>query len=35
MNTAGWIFLVLAWTSITSLVIFCFRKIFQTGQRLG
>ena len=32
MTTAGWIFLALAWTLITSLVVFCFRKIFTISD---
>jgi len=32
LNTMGWIFLVLAWSSIAVLVVWCFRKILMTGS---
>lgn len=32
MNTAGWIFLVLAWTLIIGLVAFCYRLILGGGS---
>lgn len=35
MNPFGWLFLGLAWISIFALVIFCIRKIMQTGHELG
>ena len=34
MTTAGWLFLATAWTSITILVVFCFRRVLQTGSKL-
>lgn len=34
MTAAGWIFLGLAWTLITGLVVFCFRKIFTTSDTM-
>ena len=33
MNAMGWTFLIVAWVSITALVIWCFRKVVSTGAR--
>lgn len=35
MNFFGWLFLGIAWTGIFALVIFCIRKIMQSGHELG
>ncbi len=32
LNALGWTFLILAWSIITGLVVWCFRKIFSTGS---
>ena len=29
MTTAGWIFISIAWTTIISLAVFCYRKVLQ------
>jgi len=31
MKLSGWIFMVLSWTFILSLAIFCFSRIFKKG----
>ncbi len=33
LNTFGWTFLILAWTCITVLVVWCFRKVMLTGSK--
>lgn len=33
MSTAGWIFLIVAWAVIFTLVAFCFGKIFTGTTR--
>ena len=33
MKTGGWIFISLAWTVITSLVVFCYRKILKIAEQ--
>jgi hypothetical protein len=35
MTTGGWIFMVGAWVSILSLVIFCFSKILLARKKKG
>jgi hypothetical protein len=32
MNAMGWTFLIFAWTFITVLVVWCFRKVITTGS---
>lgn len=29
LTTAGWIFISIAWTTIISLAVFCYRKVLQ------
>lgn len=29
MTTAGWIFMAMAWTTILSVAVFCYRKVLQ------
>ncbi len=29
MTTAGWIFISIAWTTIISIAVFCYRKVLQ------
>jgi hypothetical protein len=31
MKLSGWIFMILSWTFILSLAIFCFSKVFKKG----
>ena len=31
MKLSGWIFMILSWTFILSLAIFCFSRIFKKG----
>lgn len=33
MNIAGWIFMVISWGLILSLLIFCFDKVFSSQKR--
>ena len=32
MRLSGWIFMLVAWISILSLVIFCFHKMFKIAE---
>jgi hypothetical protein len=32
MTTAGWIFISIAWITIISLAVFCYRKVLQTAS---
>ena len=32
LTTAGWIFLAIAWTTIISLAVFCYRKVLQKAS---
>ena len=31
MRLSGWIFMIISWTFILSLLIFCYRRIFRQG----
>ncbi len=33
LNAFGWTFMILAWASITALVVWCFRKVIMTGSK--
>lgn len=33
MTLAGWIFLVISWGVILSIVVFCFVKMFKVGRK--
>ncbi len=33
MTTAGWIFLSIAWISIISVAVFCYRKVLQKATK--
>jgi len=33
LNTLGWTFLIFAWTFITVLVVWCFRKVAASGSK--
>jgi hypothetical protein len=32
MTTAGWIFIAIAWTTIISIAVFCYRKVLQKAS---
>ncbi|GEM_PF-3323084 len=32
MTAAGWIFISLAWTTIISVAVFCYRKVLQIAE---
>ncbi len=34
MTLGAWLFLGLAWTGITVLVVYCYYKVFRTGSSL-
>jgi choline-glycine betaine transporter len=31
MKLSGWIFMIISWTAILSLAVFCFSRIFKKG----
>ena len=33
MSTSGWIFLIISWTLIIGLCLFCFRVIFEKKEK--
>ncbi len=32
MNLGGWIFLIIGWSTVISLVIYCMKKVFEKGR---
>jgi len=31
MSLSGWLFMIISWTFILSVVVFCYNRIFQKG----
>lgn len=35
LTTAGWLFVSLAWTTILSIAVFCYRKVLSKAEARG
>jgi cell division protein FtsN len=33
MTAAGWFFIAIAWTTIISIAVFCYRKVLQKAEK--